>query len=294
MTHTDSPLAIIVLAAGAGTRMRSAIPKPLHAVGGLSLLGHVLALARGAGPERLVVVAGQGFGAVAAEVAARSPEAQVVEQAERLGTGHAVRCAAPALEGFAGEVLVLYADTPLLRAETVARLRATLAGAAGQGAAAVGVLGFEPADPGGYGRLILDGEGGLARIVEAKDATAEERAVRLCNSGVMAFRWPEAQPWLEGLSNANAKGEYYLTDLVAAARAAGDRAAVALCPEEETLGVNDRIDLAAAEAAFQRRARVAAMAAGATLVAPETVFFAHDTVLGQDVTVGPHVVFGPG
>jgi CTP:molybdopterin cytidylyltransferase MocA len=198
MTHTDSPLAIIVLAAGAGTRMRSTIPKPLHAVGGLSLLGHVLALARGAGPERLVVVAGQGFGAVAAEVGARSPEAQVVEQAERLGTGHAVRCAAPALEGFAGEVLVLYADTPLLRAETVARLRATLAGAAGQGAAAVGVLGFEPADPGGYGRLILEGEGGLARIVEAKDATAEERAVRLCNSGVMAFRWPEAQPWLDG------------------------------------------------------------------------------------------------
>jgi bifunctional UDP-N-acetylglucosamine pyrophosphorylase/glucosamine-1-phosphate N-acetyltransferase len=293
MTHPTPPLAVVVLAAGAGTRMRSAIPKPLHAVAGAPLLAHVLAVARRAA-ERLIVVAGQGFDQVAAAVARLAPEAVVVEQAERLGTGHAVRCAAPALEGFAGDVLVLYADTPLLRAETVARLRAALAGRDGEQGAAVGVLGFEPAEPGGYGRLILDGEGGLARIVEARDAAEAERAVRLCNSGVMGFAWPEARPWLDGLSNANVKGEYYLTDLVAAARAAGRRAAVALCPEEETLGVNDRADLAAAEAAFQRRARAAAMAGGATLVAPETVFLAHDTVLGRDVTIGPNVVFGPG
>jgi bifunctional UDP-N-acetylglucosamine pyrophosphorylase/glucosamine-1-phosphate N-acetyltransferase len=289
MTDPVSPLAVVVLAAGAGTRMRSDIPKPLHGIGGAPLLAHVLGVARAAGPERLVVVAGQGFEAVAAAAATLAPEATVVEQAERLGTGHAVRCAAPALEGFAGDVAVLYADTPLLRAETVARLRAALA----EGAA-VGVLGFEAAAPGGYGRLIRDAGGGLARIAEAKDATPDELAVTLCNSGVMAFAWPEARAWLDGLSNANAKGEYYLTDLVAAARAAGRRAAVALCAEEETLGVNDRLDLAAAEAAFQRRARAAAMAAGATMVAPETVFLAHDTVLGRDVTIGPNVVFGPG
>jgi bifunctional UDP-N-acetylglucosamine pyrophosphorylase/glucosamine-1-phosphate N-acetyltransferase len=290
---TDFALAIVVLAAGAGTRMCSDIPKPLHRVGGLSLLGHVLALAQAASPERLAVVAGQGFEAVASATRALAPGAAVVEQAERLGTGHAVRCAAPALDGFVGEVLVLYADTPLLRSDTVARLRAAVAGGGEEGAA-IAVLGFEPADPGGYGRLILDGEGGLARIVEAKDATAGERAVRLCNSGVMAFRWPQARAWLDGLSAANAKGEYYLTDLAAAARMAGEPASVVLCPEEETLGVNDRLDLAAAEAAFQRRARAVAMRGGVTLVAPETVFLSHDTILGRDVTIGPNVVFGPG
>jgi bifunctional UDP-N-acetylglucosamine pyrophosphorylase/glucosamine-1-phosphate N-acetyltransferase len=290
---TDFALAIVVLAAGAGTRMCSDIPKPLHRVGGLSLLGHVLALAQAASPERLAVVAGQGFEAVASATRALAPGAAVVEQAERLGTGHAVRCAAPALDGFVGEVLVLYADTPLLRSDTVARLRAAVAGGGEEGAA-IAVLGFEPADPGGYGRLILDGEGGLARIVEAKDATAGERAVRLCNSGVMAFRWPQARAWLDGLSNANAKGEYYLTDLAAAARMAGERGIGGALPEEETLGVNDRLDLAAAEAAFQRRARAVAMRGGVTLVAPETVFSSHDTILGRDVTIGPNVVFGPG
>ena len=285
----DTPRAVVVLAAGAGTRMRSERPKPLHRVGGASLLRHVLARARAAEPARLVVVAGEGFDAVAAETAAVAPEARVVEQAARLGTGHAVRCAAPALDGFSGAVLVLYADTPLLRGETLGGLLGRVADGA-----AVAVLGFEAADPGGYGRLVRDAAGRLEAIVEAKEATAAERAITLCNSGVMALAWPDAAPWLEGLSNANAKGEYYLTDLVAAARAAGRAAAVALCPEAETLGVNDRADLAAAEAVFQDRARAAALAGGTTLVAPETVFFAFDTVLGRDVIVAPNVVFGPG
>ena len=286
---SEPPLAVILLAAGAGTRMRSAVPKPLHRVGGASLLRHVIALARSARPERIIVTAGEGFEAVVAEAASCAPEAVVVEQPARLGTGHAVQCAAPALEGFRGVVLVLYADTPLLRGETLAELRGAVAGGA-----AVAVLGFEAAAPGGYGRLVRDRTGGLERIVEAKDANAAERAITLCNAGVMGFAWPDAVPWLAGLSNANAKTEYYLTDLVAAARAAGRRAAVALCPESETLGVNDRADLAAAEAVFQARARAAAFAGGATLTAPETVFLAYDTVLGRDVVVGPHVVFGPG
>ena len=284
-----TPLAVIVLAAGVGTRMRSARPKPLHAVGGAPLLHHVLRAVGAAAADRLVVVVGEGAAQVSAAAQAVAPEAVLVEQAERRGTGHAVRCAAPALEGFEGDVAVVYADTPLLTAETVAGLRAPLAAGA-----TVSVLGFEPADPGLYGRLVTDANGALLRIVEAREASAEERAVRLCNAGLMAFRWPEAAPWLEGLSAENAKGEYYLTDLVAAAGTAGHRAGFARAAPEAVMGVNDRAELAAAEAAFQARARAAAMERGATLVAPETVFFAIDTALGRDVVVEPNVVFGPG
>jgi len=285
----NKPCAVVALAAGEGARMRSAIPKPLHRIGGAPLLHHVLRAADALAPERLVAVVGHGGAAVATAARALRPDVIVVEQAERLGTGHAVRCALPALEGFVGDVIVLYADTPLLTADTLARLRAARAGGA-----AVAALGFHAADPGGYGRLVLAADGSLDRIVEAVDATEAERAVTLCNSGVMAFDAAKGRRWLEGLSNANAKGEYYLTDLVAAARAEGLRCVAALCPESETLGVNDRADLAAAEAAFQTRARLAAMKGGATLIAPETVFLAFDTVLGRDVTVGPSVVFGPG
>lgn len=282
MTQT----ALVILAAGSGTRMRSALPKPLHAVGGLSLLGHVLAAGATVAPARLVVVVGEGGAQVAAAARALAPEALVTEQPVRRGTGDAVRCALPALDGFAGRVIVLYADTPFLRAETLAALAAS--------PAAVTVLGFEAAVPGGYGRLIRDGDGGLARIVEAADATEAERAVTLCNAGVMAFDLAPARGWLAALTSANAKGEYYLTDLVALARAGGAPCAVVQCPEAETLGVNSRADLAQAEAVFQARARAAAMAGGATLTAPETVFLSHDTRLGRDVTVAPNVVFGPG
>jgi len=290
MTDVASrPTAVVVLAAGAGTRMRSAIPKPLHMVARAPLLAHALRAAEALAPDRVVVVVGHGGEAVAAAARRLRPGAVIVEQAPQLGTGHAVRCALPALEGFDGDVAVLYADTPFVRPASLRALSA--ARAAG---AAVAVLGFEAAVPGGYGRLIRDADGGLARIVEAADADDAARAVTLCNSGVMMFEAARGRRWLAALSNANAKGEYYLTDLVAAARAEGVRCAVAQCAEAETLGVNDRAQLAAAEAAFQARARAAAMAAGATMIAPETVHLAFDTVLGRDVTLGPNVVFGPG
>jgi bifunctional UDP-N-acetylglucosamine pyrophosphorylase/glucosamine-1-phosphate N-acetyltransferase len=283
------PSAGVVLAAGEGTRMKSARPKPLHAVGGAPLLHHAMRTVAALDPAALVVVVGHGGEAVAAAARTLRPDARVVEQAERLGTGHATRCALAALDGFEGDIVTLFADTPLVTAATLGRMRA-----ARDGGAAVAALGFHAATPGGYGRLILDAAGGLERIVEAADATEAELAVTLCNSGLMAFDAGHGRRWLAGLSNANAKGEYYLTDLVAAARAEGLPCAVALCPEAETLGVNDRADLARAEAAFQARARAAAMAGGATLVAPETVFLAWDTRLAPDVEIGPHVVFGPG
>jgi bifunctional UDP-N-acetylglucosamine pyrophosphorylase/glucosamine-1-phosphate N-acetyltransferase len=283
------PAAVVILAAGGGSRMRSDLPKPLHAVAGAPLLRHALDAAAALAPARLAVVVGHGGPAVAAAARALRPDAAIVEQPVRRGTGDAVRCALDALGPITGDLLVLYADTPFVRPQTLARLLA--ARAAG---AAAAVLGFEPAKPGGYGRLILDEDGGLDRIVEASDATPAERAVRLCNSGVMALDAARAPGWIAGLTAANAKGEYYLTDVIAAARAEGAPCAAVACDAAETLGVNDRADLAAAEAAFQTRARAAAMSAGATLVAPETVFLAFDTVLGRDVTIEPFVVFGPG
>jgi bifunctional UDP-N-acetylglucosamine pyrophosphorylase / glucosamine-1-phosphate N-acetyltransferase len=291
MTQTAErpPAAVVVLAAGGGTRMRSDLPKPLHAVAGAPLLRHALDAAAVLAPRRLAVVVGHGGPAVAAATRALRPDALIVEQPVRRGTGDAVRCALDALGPLTGDLLVLYADTPFVRPRTLARLLD--ARAAG---AAAAVLGFEPADPGGYGRLILDEDGGLDRIVEAADATPDERAVRLCNSGVMALDAARAPGWIAALTAANAKGEYYLTDVVAAARSEGARCAAVACDPTETLGVNDRADLAAAEAAFQARARSAAMAAGVTLAAPETVYLAFDTVLGRDVTIEPFVVFGPG
>jgi len=287
LSQPDRPCAVVVLAAGEGSRMRSDVAKPLHKVAGASMLRHALRAAQTLSPAALAVVVGHGGPAVADEAQAAAPGAMIVRQPVRRGTGDAARLALAALGAFTGVVVVLYADTPLLRPETLA----ALAAAAGGG---VAVLGFEPSTPGGYGRLILDADGALARIVEAADATGAERAARLCNSGVMAFDAVAGRRWLAGLSNDNAKGEFYLTDIVAAARAEGRPCVALTCDAAETLGVNDRADLAAAEAAFQDRARAAAMAEGATLTAPQTAFFAWDTLLGRDVTVGPNVVFGPG
>ena len=194
----------------------------------------------------------------------------------------------PELAGFAGDVVVLYGDTPLIRPATLEAMLAARAGGA-----AVVVLGFEAADPGGYGRLVLDAAGGLAAIVEAREATPAELAIRLCNSGLLAADAATLGELLASVGNDNAKGEYYLTDVVALARARGLTAAAITCPEAETLGVNSRADLAAAEAAFQARARAEAMANGATLTDPASVFFALDTVIGRDVSIGPNVVFGP-
>ncbi len=281
------PLAVVVLAAGRGTRMRSALPKVLHPVGQSPMLAHVLAAAAALRPERVAVVVGHGAEAVGAAARAARPDVAICVQAEQRGTAHAVLAARAALEGFAGDLLVLYGDTPLLAPDTLARLRAGRAGAD------LAVLGFEARDPGRYGRLVL-GEDGLARIVEARDATAEELAIRLCNSGVMAGDCATMLALLDEVRADNAQGEYYLPDIVGLARARGLSAAAVLCEEAETMGVNDRVELAAAEAAFQARARRAAMLSGATLIAPETVWFAADTALGEDVTVEPNVIFGPG
>lgn len=283
---TRRPRAAVILAGGQGTRMKSALAKPLHAVAGRAMLDWSLDLARAAGAGRIVAVWGAHSPAVRER--AEGAGALTVLQDPPLGTGHAVRQAEAALAGFEGDVIVLYADTPLIRPETVEAVFAALDDAA------VAVLGFEPAEPGGYGRLIESAPGVLEAIVEAKDASEQQRAVRLCNSGVIACRAEHLWGWLAALTNDNAKGEYYLTDIVAMARADGLAARVVRADEREVLGVNDRADLAAAEAAFQARRRGEAMTAGVTLIAPETVFFSHDTAIEADVVIEPHVMFGPG
>lgn len=283
------PVAVIILAAGQGSRMNSDLPKVLHPLAGVPLIAHALRAAEALEPSRIVVVTGHGAGEVAAEVADRAPEAAVVRQDEQLGTGHAVRQADAALAGFEGVALVLYGDTPLIAPETLAGLVAEV-----EAGASVAVLGFEAADPGAYGRLVLDDEGALLAIVEARDADAATLAIRLCNSGVLAARADLLFDLLAEVRSDNAKGEYYLTDVVALARGRGLSAAARACAEAETLGVNSRADLAAAEAAFQARARAEALDNGATLTDPATVWFAFDTMMGRDVKVGPNVVFGPG
>ncbi|MCK0168956.1 bifunctional UDP-N-acetylglucosamine diphosphorylase/glucosamine-1-phosphate N-acetyltransferase GlmU [Jannaschia sp. S6380] len=282
------PVALIVLAAGQGSRMRSDLPKVLHRVAHAPLLAHALRTGHSMDPARCVIVAGHGGAAVEAAAQAHAPKADVVHQTEQKGTAHAVAQARAALEGFDGDVIVLYGDTPFIRPETLEAMRAARADGAD-----VVVLGFEAAEPGRYGRLIAHGDR-LERIVEAKDATAAELAVRLCNSGVIAARASVLFELIDQVGCDNAAGEYYLTDIVGLARAARLSARVVTCPEAETMGVNTRADLAAAEAAFQARMRRDAMEAGVTLTAPDTVFLAFDTVIGRDVVVEPHVVFGPG
>ncbi len=288
MAMTERSLLVVVLAAGEGTRMASRLPKVLHQIANRSMLHHVLETTRQAGASRVAVVVGPGREDVAAEALRVRPDAQVFVQEERLGTAHAVLAARAALEQPADDVLVLYADTPLLRPETLARLRAPLAEGAG-----VAVLGFRPADPTGYGRLLTEGDE-LVAIREEKDATSEERAITFSNAGVMALRGDKALSLLNAIGNANAKGEYYLTDAVEVARAGGLSAVAAEAAEDEVAGVNSRLQLAQTEAILQQRLRAAAMAGGATLIAPETVFLSADTRLGRDVIVEPNVVFGPG
>jgi bifunctional UDP-N-acetylglucosamine pyrophosphorylase/glucosamine-1-phosphate N-acetyltransferase len=283
----DETLAI-VLAAGEGTRMKSSLPKVLHHVAGRSLLGHVLAAAQSAGASRLAVVIGPDRDDVKAEALKRSPAADVVVQQERRGTAHAVLAARAALERGPSTVLVLLGDTPLVTAQTIGRL-----GAAVAGGAAVAVLGFEARDPTGYGRLVMEG-GELLAIREQKDATEAERGIRLCNGGLMAIDGARALELLDAVGADNAQKEFYLTDLVGIARSRGSRVEALLTDEAELMGVNDRAQLAAAEAAMQDRLRRNALAGGVTLVAPETVFLSADTQLAPDVVVEPHVVFGPG
>jgi bifunctional UDP-N-acetylglucosamine pyrophosphorylase/glucosamine-1-phosphate N-acetyltransferase len=284
MPHTR---AAIILAAGQGTRMKSKTVKVLHAVGGRPMLAWTVDLAKTCGATDIVTVYGAHSPAV--RDAAGQLGTAAALQDPPLGTGHAVLAARDALAGVEGHAIVLYADTPLITPETVERVFAAL----GDGAS-VAVLGFEPEDPAAYGRLIVDNEGNLDRIVEFKDASEAERAVRLVNSGVLAAPAPLLLELLGEVGNDNANGEYYLTDVVGLARARGLKTAVVKADADEVLGVNSRIDLAEAEAAFQARKRRALMAGGVTLVAPDTVFFSHDTRIARDVVVEPHVVFGPG
>ncbi|THD70951.1 MAG: bifunctional UDP-N-acetylglucosamine diphosphorylase/glucosamine-1-phosphate N-acetyltransferase GlmU [Bradyrhizobium sp.] len=278
----------IVLAAGEGTRMRSALPKVLYPVAGQSLLSHVLSAApRGTG-SALAVVVGPNHQAVAEEAKRARPDATTFIQRERLGTAHAVLAARDAIARGADDLLVVFGDTPLISSATLQRMRAPL-----KNGAALAVLGFRAADPTGYGRLLVEGDR-LVAIREQADASPAERAIDLCNAGVMAFDGRRALEVIEKIGNANAKGEYYLTDAVAVMREMGLQATVIETSEDEVRGINTKAQLAEAEQVMQTRLRKAALEAGVTMIAPETVYLAADTTFGSDVTIEPFVVIGPG
>ncbi len=285
MTATR-PLAVIILAAGQGTRMKSAKHKVLHPVAGRPMLLHLLASVAELQPERQVVVVGAGREQVEAAVAGTG--AVIAVQEQQLGTGHAVAQAHDSLAGFAGDILILYGDVPLVRAETMRAMLDRLN--MGDELRAV-VLGFRPEDAGAYGRIITDGHGIIGKMVEYKDADAAERAVTLCNSGLMAVRSTDLFVLLDQIGNHNAAGEYYLPDIV---MLPGAQSAVIETEAWEVAGVNSRQEQAVIEGAWQDRRRSEAMRDGVTLIAPETVFFSYDTQLGRDVVVEPNVVFGPG
>ncbi len=280
-------LATLILAAGKGTRMKSDLPKVLHPVAHAPMVHHVMAAAQSLEADRRILVTGHMAEAVTAAGLAFDPACEVVHQAQQLGTGHAVDQARTALQDFNGTVLVLYGDNPLFRPETLANLVAQL------DRVDVAILGFDAADPARYGRLVMDGDA-LHEIVEFKDATEDQRAITLCNSGVMAASAKTLFALLSKVENKNASGEYYLTDVVAHARAEGLSATAVICPEEETLGVDNRPALARAEAIYQSRRRTTLLEDGVTMQAPDTVHLAFDTVIEPGATVEPYVVFGPG
>ncbi|WOH78276.1 bifunctional UDP-N-acetylglucosamine diphosphorylase/glucosamine-1-phosphate N-acetyltransferase GlmU [Bradyrhizobium sp. BEA-2-5] len=278
----------VVLAAGEGTRMRSSLPKVLHPVAGQPLLALVLNAAASGEGSQLAVVVGPDHEAVAAEARRVRPDAQTFVQRVRLGTAHAVLAAREAIARGADDLLVAFGDTPLISAETFARLRAPL-----RDGAALAVLGFHAADPTGYGRLVVE-NGKLVAIREQADASADERKIDLCNAGVMAIDGKKALAIIEKIGNANAKGEYYLTDAVGIVRELGLESVVIETSEDEVRGINTKAQLAEAEAVMQTRLRNQALEAGVTLIAPETVYLAADTKFGKDVTIEPFVVIGPG
>ena len=279
--------ALVVLAAGKGTRMKSDRPKVLHEVAGAPLLAHAMRAGASIDPVRTIVVAGHGAAAVEAAARAWDPEVEVVLQAEQLGTGHAVDQCRSALADFDGDVVVLYGDTPFIRPETLAAMQAARA------THDIVVLGFDAADPGRYGRLKMSGQS-LEAIVEFKDASEQDRAITLCNSGVIETDAKGLFSLLEAVGNDNASGEYYLTDVVGLARARGLTATVVTCDESETLGVDSRAALVDANAIYQARARTELIAAGVTMLAPDTVHLGFDTVIGPDTVLEPNLVFGPG
>lgn len=284
-----APLAIVVLAAGKGTRMKSDLHKVLHPIAGRPMLDHLLASAAQLAPQRQVVVAGHGREQLEKALGSR---ATIAVQDPQLGTGHAVQQAEGALQGFDGDVLILYGDVPFVRPET---MRAMIERLHAEDAPAVVVLGFQPADPLQYGRVLAHDDGRIAMMVEYKDATEEQRACTLCNSGLMAVKSADLFDLLAKVGNENAQGEYYLVDIVNIATLEGRACAVIVTDDaDEVGGINSRGELAEAEARWQARRRIRAMVDGATLIAPETVFFAWDTAIGRDVTIEPNVVFGPG
>jgi len=285
---TDTPLLIVILAAGKGTRMRSAVPKVLHQVAGRSLLGHVIAAAQSAAATRIAVVVGPGMDDVRKEAVKLAPGAEVFVQTEQRGTANALLAARPALAAHSGNVVVLCGDTPLLTAATIAATEVRL------GQSDIVVVGFEATDPAGYGRVLTDAYGHVYAIREHKDASEAERTVRFSNSGVMGFRSGRMLEVLDAIGSANANSEFYLTDAVEIGRQKGLSIGSVSTHERETQGVNDRAQLASVEFDWQAHKRAGVMAGGATLVAPETVYFSFDTVIGQDVVIEPFVVFGPG
>ena len=280
--------ALIILAAGKGTRMNSDLPKVLHPIGGAPMLHHAMRAGAALDPEHVIVVAGHGAGQVRAAALSYDENAEVVLQEEQLGTGHAVDQARDALKGFEGDIVVLFGDTPFLRPETLERMIAA------RQRHDVVVLGFEVAElQPRYGRLVMDGDR-LVKIVEYKDASEDERTIRFTNSGLLACDAQTLFEMLSETSNDNASGEYYLTEVAELANQRGLTVTAIACDEAETLGVDSRTDLAAADALFQAQARAELLSDGVTLVAPDTVYLSLDTVIGRDAVIEPNVVFGPG
>ena len=279
--------ALVILAAGKGTRMKSDMPKVLHPIAQAPMLVHAMRAGAVLSPERTVIVTGHGAEAVAKVATDEDETAQIAVQEEQLGTAHAVAQAREALADFTGDVVILYGDTPFLQPETLERMIAARA------QNDLVILGFEAADPARYGRLIMNGDT-LERIVEFKDASDEERAISFCNSGLMACDAQMLFSLIDAVGNDNAAQEFYLTDIVEIARARTLNVTAVSCDESETLGVNSRADLAAADAVFQSRARATLLETGVTLMAPETVYLSADTVIGRDTVIEPNVVFGPG
>lgn len=289
-TALAHPAAAIILAAGKGTRMKSDLPKVMHKVAQMPMVGHVMTMADSVGLSPLTLVISPEQTSVQTYARNLIPETRIAYQREQLGTAHAVLAAREALAGFEGHLVVLYGDTPLITADTVNALLETINRDRKN---AVAVLGFRPDDAAEYGRLIVNEVGELEAIVEFKDASPEQRAVGLCNSGVMVLRGTVAWELLSLIDNKNAKAEYYLTDVVALARKAGYTARITEASPDEVLGVNSRVELAVAEASMQVRLRTKAMLNGATLTAPDTVYLSADTDIGRDVIIEPHVVIGP-
>lgn len=279
--------AAIILAAGKGTRMKSDLHKVLHQIAGKPMLMHLLDTLVLMGLNRIVVVAGDRREQL--DAALSEHDVTTALQDPQLGTAHAALQAKSALEGFSGNIMVCFGDVPMVRGETIQRLNAAL-----DNGAKVAVLGFRPEDALAYGRIIADADGLVRKMVEFKDASEEERGVNLCNSGLIVAHSDDMWPLLEEVGNDNAQGEYYLPDVATGAIARGEKVVVIECEPDEVAGINSRAELAEAEQRWQAARRAEAMADGATLKAPDTVFFSHDTKLGRDVTIDPHVVFGPG